>query len=178
MRFKVFVVLALVLAVAIAGCGSSSSSSSSSSHNTGSAAPRSAGTAQVSVAARETSAFTTHAGLAFGTFYHFIYTPYRAGQFRTIFTDRAALAKATAVATYVAAQVDQATAAVGANAALAKFAVPMKTLDVGFRTALAKLKTGRFKMSEIETANLAISAIKGAAIQAGMPISEATPSAI
>ena len=175
MRFKVFVVLALVLAVAIAGCGSSSSSGS---HNTGSAAPRSASTAQVSVAARETSAFTTHAGLAFGTFYHFIYTPYRAGRFRTIFNDRAALAKATAVAGYVAAQVDQATAAVGANAALAKFAVPMKALDVGFRTALAKLKTGRFKMSEIETANLAISAIKGAAIQAGMPISEATPSAI
>jgi hypothetical protein len=55
---------------------------------------------------------------------------------------------------------------------------PLRVLEEGFRSALVKLRTGHFKMSEIEAANLAISAIKGSATSAGIPITEATPSAI
>ena len=168
MRCKALVVL--VLGVALAGCGSSGA------HSSG--AKKSASTAHVSAATQAADTFATHAGLAFGTFYHFIYAPYQAGEFRSIMANKAELAHAAAVATYVASQIDQATAAVSDSASLARLLVPMKTLDEGFRAALAKLKTGQFKVSEIETANLAISAIKGSAADAGMPISESTPSAI
>ena len=67
----------------------------------------------------------------------------------------------------VAREVEAATRATRASAALAKLRTPMKVLDEGFKAALAKLKSGRFKLAEIEAANVAISAIKGAASAQG-----------
>ncbi len=62
---------AIVLALALAGCGSSASSSASTSTST------SPGTASSSVALAKTK-FVLHAGLAFGAFHHFIYSPLKA----------------------------------------------------------------------------------------------------
>lgn len=169
MRCKTLLVVFLTLA--LAGCGSSAT------HKSG-ASTSAAAASSANASAHAASAFASHAGLAFGTFYRFIYGPYRAGEFRAAAGNRAALARAAAAATYVAAQIEQATAAAHGSAALAKLVAPMKILGAGFRTALVKLKTGHFKMSEIEAANIAISAIKGSSTQAGLPISEATPSAV
>ena len=169
MRCKAAVVV--VLALALAGCGSSASHSST----------KAAGAGTPSAAASTTSsaaAFRAHAGLAFGTFYRFIYTPYRAGEFRAIVSNRAALARAGAAASFVARQLEQALAAARTSGSLAKLVVPMQVLDEGFHAALAKLKAGRFKMNEIAAANIAIAAIKGSATSAGAPISETTPGAI
>ena len=169
-RSKAAVVV--VVALALAGCGSSSTHSSSQGQ--GAAAVQSS----VSPAEREANAFRAHAGLAFGTFYHFIYTPYRSGEFRAVLTNKLALSHATAAASFVAQQLEQAMAAASANGSLAKILVPMRILDAGFHAALAKIRTGQFKMSEIEAANIAISAIKGSAANAGAPIAETTPGAV
>ena len=161
---------ALTLVVAgsllLAGCGSSSAPSASHPH------------AAAKPAASPASAFATHAGLAFGTFYRYIYAPYRAGRFSPAAGDRAALSRATLAAKFVADQLEQATVAAHESSALAKLVAPLHVLDEGFRTALVKLRAGHFKMSEIAAANLAISSIKGGAMQAGLPITESTPSAI
>jgi hypothetical protein len=155
----------------LAGCGSSSSPASSTQAKTASAPA-------ASTATSAEHAFATHAGLAFGAFYHFIYAPYAAGALSPATATRAVLARATLAATYVDAQVEQATAAAGGSAALAKLIPPLELLDKGFRAALVQLHAGHFKMSQIQAANLAISAIKGSASNAGMPIAEATPSSI
>jgi hypothetical protein len=155
----------------LAGCGSSSSPASSTQAKTASAPP-------ANTATSAERGFATHAGLAFGAFYRFIYAPYTAGAFRPAAANRAALTRAALAAAYVDAQVEQATAAASGSAALAKLIPPLKVLDEGFRSALVQLHTGHFKMSQIQAANLAISAIKGSASNAGAPITEATPSSI
>jgi hypothetical protein len=76
----------------------------------------------------------------------------------------------------VAHEVDMATRAARASAALAELRTPMATLDEGFRVALAKLNAGHFKLAEIQAANIAISAIKGSASGAGLPIGESPAS--
>jgi hypothetical protein len=157
--------------LALAGCGSSSAPSSSAHAKTASAPA-------ASTATSAERAFATHAGLAFGAFYHFIYAPYASGALSPATATRAVLTRATLAATYVDAQVEQATAAAGANPALAKLIPPMELLDRGFRAALVELHAGHFKLSQIQAANLAISAIKGSASNAGMPIAEVTPSSI
>lgn len=157
--------------LALAGCGSSSGPASSTHTKAASATPASAATSAK-------RAFATHAGLAFGVFYHFIYAPYTAGAFRPGAANRATLTRAALAATYVDGQVEQATAAARASAVLAKLVPPLMLLDRGFRSALVRLRTGHFKMSQIQVANLAISSIKGSAMNVGAPITEATPSSI
>ncbi len=155
----------------LASCGSSSPSASST-HAKAASVP-----AQ-STATSAKRAFATHAGLAFGAFYHFIYAPYTAGQLRPGAASRATLTRAALAAAYVDAQVQQATAAARGSAVLAKLVPPLMLLDRGFRSALVRLRAGHFKMSQIQVANLAISSIKGSAISAGAPITEASPSSI
>lgn len=157
--------LGACLALALTGCGSSS-------------APKASGAHAALKHASPVNVFATHAGLAFGVFYRYIYAPYRAGRFSPAARDRAALSRATLAAKFVADQLEQATVAAHESTTLAKLIAPLHVLDEGFRTALVKLRSGHFKMSEIEAANLAISAIKGSAMQAGLPITESTPSAI
>jgi len=171
MRLRFVVVTAMVIAsCALAGCGSSGSSGASHT--------QSASTKQASAsdpAAVAASTFAAHAGLAFGTFYRLIYNPYRAGAFRTAADNHAAFARAAAAAAYVASQLDQATSAARRSAALSKGVLgPLEVLDAGFHSALTKLRAGQFKMSEIQAADLAISAIKGSATVAGVQIGESS----
>lgn len=162
--------LVLGACLALAACGSSSPRTSE-----GPSAPASPAATRTASA---TSTFRAHAGLAFGTFYRYIYGPYRAGEFRAVAADRGALSRATLAARFVEQQVAQASAAAETSPALAKLVAPLAVLGAGFRRALVKLRAGSFKMSEIEAANIAISAIKGSATAAGMPIAESTPSAV
>ncbi len=162
--------LALTASLALAGCGSSAPSGAAH------AKASSAAAAHAPVSAE--SAFASHAGLAFGAFYHFIYAPYRAGEFGATAADRPVLTRATLAAEFVAGQIAQATRAASGNATLSKLVPPLKVLGEGFQAALVRLRSGHFKFAEIEAANVAISAIKGSAINAGTPISESTPSAI
>src|SRR5690348_9824566 len=168
----------LAIALALAACGSGGSKSS-----TGTGAASRNGTAGASPVAltpehRAALAFSSHAGVAFGTFYRFIYAPYKAGAFNPPRPSRPALAKARNAAVVVAREIEAATRATRTSAALAKLRTPMMVLDEGFKAALARLKRGRFKLAEIEAANVAISAIKGSATTAGLSIGESSSDAL
>lgn len=163
----------LLLALALAGCGASQKSSSQK--NASAASGRAVATATASSGA---SQFATHAGLAFGTFYRYIFTPYREGRLKRVPANAAELAVAARAAAYVATQVGSAAVAARGDASLQALVGPLDVLDQGFASALAELKQGRFKLSEIDAANIAISSIKGIAVEAGMPIRETSPEAL
>lgn len=166
-------VMLVVLTLALVGCGSSSSSSSTSSGAAGTAttAAQSGGDpAHLAVVK-----FVAHAGLAFGAFHRYIYKPLLAGEFKGLLRHKVAVVKATAAAVFVAHEVKLATAAARSSAALEPLVKPLSVLGTGFSAALAKLKTGKFNLGEIESANIAIASIAGAAKNAGVSISEQTP---
>src|SRR5436305_6737056 len=79
-------VVGCVVAIGVAGCGSSNSSSSTTATTTTHLAK---------------TKFVFHAGLAFGAFHHFIYKPYRAGNFRHSLYHKLAVVKAALAATFV-----------------------------------------------------------------------------
>jgi hypothetical protein len=51
----------------------------------------------------------------------------------------------------------------------------MTVLGAGFSAALLKLKAGKFSLGEIESANIAIASISGAAKNAGIAVAEQAP---
>jgi hypothetical protein len=161
MRLSAAALTILALGLPLAGCGSGGSKAAGGS---------AAGTPDVSGSA----AFSAHAGIAFGTFYRFIYTPYKAGAFNPSRPDRSALARARSAAFVVAREIDAAARAAGVDAGLAQLRAPMVTLDRGFKIGLAKLRAGRLNLAEIEAANIAISAIKGSAANSRLTIAESS----
>ena len=179
MRSSAATATVLAIALALAGCGSGGSKSST---GTGAASRNGTvgGASPVALTPehRAALAFSSHAGVAFGTFYRFIYAPYKAGAFNPPRPSRPALAKARSAAVVVAREIEAATRATRTSAALAKLRTPMMVLDEGFKAALARLKRGRFKLAEIEAANVAISAIKGSATTAGLSIGESSSDAL
>jgi hypothetical protein len=161
MRFPAAALTILALALPLAGCGSGGSKAAG-------------GSAAGTPGASGSGAFSTHAGIAFGAFYRFIYTPYRAGAFNPARRDRLAFVRARSAAFLVAREIDAATRATRDSAALARLRAPMVTLDRGFKIGLAKLRAGRLNLAEIEAANIAISAIKGSAANSGLTIAESS----
>jgi hypothetical protein len=160
-------VVLVALVIALAGCGSSSSSNSSSATT----AKSSTATSPAQLAQAK---FTAAAGLAFGAFNHYIYTPLKEGKVKQPI-DKALLAKGTAAAQFVARELRKATAAAKASPALSGVAPQLAVLSAGFTAALARLKAGQFNPIEINTAATAIESIKSAAAAAGVKISEAVP---
>ena len=118
----------------------------------------------------------THAGLAFGAFHRYIYKPLLAGDFKGLFKHKPAVIKATAAAVFIAHEVKLAAADARASAVLAPLVAPLTTFSTGFAAALAKLKSGKFNLGEIQSANIAIGSIEGSAKSAGLSIAEQVPS--
>ena len=163
-------VMLVVLALALVGCGSSSKSSSSST-----AAKTAAVSSTSTAGGGATAQFAAHAGIAFGVFHHYIYGPLLAGEIQALLKNKAAVAKATAAALLVVGEIKLATAAANSSASLKKLVAPLTVLSNGFISALTRLKTGKFKIAEIQSANIAIGSIEGTAASAGVSIVERTP---
>lgn len=93
-------VIGCIAAVGVAGCGSSKSSSSPVS-----AAPSSPGQTTTSLSTATTShpnvKFLLHFGLAGGAFHHFIYLPFKAGDFTHPLSHKLSMAKAGAAGVFV-----------------------------------------------------------------------------
>jgi hypothetical protein len=165
-------VMLVVLALALVGCGSSSKSSSSS---TAAKTAAVSSTSTSTAGGGATAQFAAHAGIAFGVFHHYIYGPLLAGQIQALLKNKAAVAKATTAALLVVGEIKLATAAANSSASLKKLVTPLTVLSNGFISALTRLKTGKFKIAEIQSANIAIGSIEGTAASAGASIVERTP---
>src|SRR5205807_538341 len=81
-RSAVLLAVISCLALVAAGCGSKSSSSTSG------------GTVSTSTTHLAKTKFVFHAGLAFGAFHHFVYKPFRAGDFKHPLSHKLTVAKA------------------------------------------------------------------------------------
>jgi hypothetical protein len=165
----------LVLGIlALAGCGSSSNSTGSSSASA-TAASNLASASTASPAHLATAKFVLHAGLAFGAFHRYIYEPLKAGELKSLLRHKLAVVKASTAAVFVVHELKLASAAAQASPTLSGLLPQLSILGSGFTAALARLKAGTFKPSEIERALPGIESIKGAAAAAGASITEAAP---
>ncbi len=160
----------LALALALAGCGSSASSSASTSTST------SPGTASSSVALAKTK-FVLHAGLAFGAFHHFVYSPLKAGDFSHPLEHKLTLVKAGLAAAYVVHELKLALADAQADPTLAKLVAPITALQSKLEQVESSVKSGGAG-GTIQSANSAISSISGMAQSAGQTITPQTPSSL
>ncbi len=166
-------VMLVVLALALVGCGSSSSSSSKSTPTV--AVPTTATQSSAGPAHLATVKFLAHSGLAFGAFHRYIYKPLLAGEFKPPLRHTVAVVKATAAAVFILHEIKLAAADARSSAALKQLVKPLAVLGTGFAAALAKLKTGKFSLGEIQAANIAIASIEGAAKNGGATIAEQVP---
>jgi hypothetical protein len=160
MKIRRFLVLLLVgSALVAAGCGSSNSSS-------GSTAPNS-----TSIHFAKTK-FALHAGLAFGTFHHFIYQPFKAGDFSHPFSHKFTILKAVAAGLFVEHEVKTALADARASKLLSHVVAPLAALGGGLALIRATIKSGHPNAGAITSANSNVSSAEFNSSSAGQPIKE------
>lgn len=160
----------VALTLAVAGCGSSSSSSSAAGGSGASSATTTAG--HTSFAKTK---FVLHAGLAFGAFHHFIYKPFRAGDFRHPFSHKLTIVKAALAAAFVDHEVKLALTDAQSSPTLKKLVSPITALDNKLHSLGSELRSGN--TSSVASDNGSISSIESQSGQSGSPIQEQSPSA-
>jgi hypothetical protein len=118
--------------------------------------------------------FLLHAGLAFGTFHHWIYEPLKAGDFRHPLQHKVAVVKAALAAAFVIHELKIARTDAQASPLLSKLFSPLTALAATLAAVVASLKHGNPDVSSISSANGAIGTIKSASSSAGANITEKT----
>jgi hypothetical protein len=146
-------------ALLAAGCGSSNS-------NAGSTAP---GSTSVHFAKTK---FAIHAGLAFGTFHHFIYDPFKAGDFSHPFSHKLTILKAVAAGLFIEHEVKLALTDARASKLLSHVVAPLAALGGGVALIRAAIRSGHPNAGAINSANSNVSSAESSSSSAGQPIQE------
>jgi hypothetical protein len=155
--------LLLVSILLLAGCGSKSSS-------TGAAAAPQTHFAKTK--------FVIHAGLAFGVFHHFIYEPFKAGDFSHPLRHKLTIVKAIAAALFVRHEVDLARQDARSSKLLSKVVLPLLAIGGAVAVIRAALAAHHApSASTVSSANSSISSVKSDSSAAGQPIQETTSGA-
>jgi hypothetical protein len=155
-------VVGCIVAIGVAGCGSSNSSSSTTATTTTHLAK---------------TKFVFHAGLAFGAFHHFIYKPYRAGNFRHPLSHKLAVVKAALAATFVYHELKLAANDAKSSRVLSKLFAPITIVAAKIRGLANPIKSGHDPSSQIAGANSSLASIKSTAASDGQPITDEVPTA-
>lgn len=166
-RITLLTALLVALALVLAGCGSSSSSSASSSGNASSS------TSSTKFAKTK---FVLHAGLAFGAFHRYIYTPLKAGDFNHPLEHKVTLVKAGLAGALVVHELKLALADAQADPTLSKLVSPLTDLQTKLSDLVSGIKSGHPDVSGLTSANGAISSINSLASSAGQTITQQIPS--
>jgi hypothetical protein len=106
-----------------------------------------------------TTKFVLHAGLAFGAFHHYIYTPAKAGDFSHPLQHKAEVVKAGVAAVFVLHELKIAYADAKASKVLSKLTGSVGTLVAKLDALAAKLKLGQFNVADVLAANAGIAEI-------------------
>jgi hypothetical protein len=160
------VLLAVVGCLALAtGCGSKSSSSTSA-----------AGTTTSTTHFAKTK-FVFHAGLAFGAFHHFIYNPFKAGDFRHPLSHKFTVAKAALAAAFVYHELKLAATDVKASPTLSKLFAPITLVANKIRGLGNPIKSGQDPSAAITGANSSLASVKSTAASNGQNITDQIPTA-
>jgi hypothetical protein len=168
-RYPASLIAVLIcLALAIASCGSSNSSSSA-----GSASVASGSTTQTTKLAK--TKFVLHAGLAFGAFHRWIYTPAKAGTLLHPIEHPLTAAKAAIAAAFVYHELKLALADAQASPTLSKLVAPITALQNKIHGVAGSVKSGGASAADAAGIDSLISSIKDQAASAGQSITEQTP---
>jgi hypothetical protein len=159
------IVLALALTIGLTACGSSASSSSSAS----SASPH--------VHFAKTK-FVLHAGLAFGAFHRYVYTPFRNGGFTPPLSHKAAIVKAGVAALFVYHELKLALVDARSSPLLAKLVSPLTALQTKLNALRQGLSGGHLDSSSIEAANRSVTSIGSQSAQSGVSIHDLATSSL
>jgi hypothetical protein len=178
-----------VVALLAAGCGGSTKTSTGGAAATASSIAGGAASSAVSATAAASGAascpssnttsvaktkFLTHSGLAFGAFHRYLYTPVRAGAFKSGASGRiTAIVKAGAAALFIKREVRLAYEDVQANPRLCKaIGQPLQAVGNQIDAAVSGLKNG--STSAITALEGVVQGVKAKASSAGTPIQENT----
>jgi hypothetical protein len=164
------VLLAVVGCFAVlvaAGCGSKSSTSSTAANTQ----------ATTSTTHFAKTKFVFHAGLAFGAFHHFIYNPYKAGNFKHPLSHKAAVAKAALAAAFTYHELKLAANDVKSSKVLSTLFAPITLAASKINGLVNPIKAGQDPASQITSANSSLASIKSTAASNGQNITDQVPSA-
>ncbi|HWC87290.1 MAG TPA: hypothetical protein VG388_12190 [Solirubrobacteraceae bacterium] len=162
-RRGVFTVLLAAAVLALAGCGSSKTTTSSAGGSTGPSATH--------VRFAKTK-FALHAGLAFGTFHHFIYAPFKAGDFSHPFSHKLTVLKALAAGLFVKHEVSLALTDARASKLLSHVVAPITALGAGLAAIRGSIAGHHPNAHAITSANTDVAAAEFNSSSAGQPIKE------
>lgn len=106
-----------------------------------------------------TTKFVLHAGLAFGAFHHFIYKPFKAGDFRHPLQHKAEVVKAGVAAVFVVHEIKIAYKDAQSSKLLHKLVTPLGALEAKISALGSNLKHGHLSAGEIGSANSDIASL-------------------
>jgi len=145
--------------------------------------PAGAATRAVAVSCGDTSAanhvkapktkFVIHSALAFGVFHHFIYKPFKAGQFKHGAHGRTfALIKAAASGLFVYHEVHKAITAAQSDPTLSHLVAPLTSLQIAISKVGDRIKGGNVSAQDLENPQSQISNLRSQASAAGAHIED------
>jgi hypothetical protein len=165
------VVICCIAVLAPAGCGSSSSTSKTSS-----AAPAASATSSSSTSL-PTAKFVLHAGLAFGAFHHFIYSPIKSGVLKDPLAHKLTLVKAGLAALFVAHELRLAVDDAKQSTVLKPVVAPLTAAASKLDGLKSSITGGSVSPSDVDGINAQLSQAGQTAKSAGASIKESIPSA-
>ena len=169
---------AVVLIVALAACSASNPQTSASQ----AAASRTVAVAactQVGTKHFAKTRFLLHAGLGIGAFRHFVYTPFKAGKFKSGAKGRVkAMIIAGAAALFTYHELKTAKKFAEANKTLCKLVAPIDKLTAALPGLGSGLKSGKLNDAGINGAAQNVASFKGSATRLGTPITERVPPSV
>ncbi|MGH3771335.1 MAG: hypothetical protein ACRDRW_08065 [Pseudonocardiaceae bacterium] len=122
--------------------------------------------------------FVSHAGLGFGAFHHFIYEPFRSGEFTSGSRSQVRyLAEAGMAAAFTAHELRLAKRAAEANPTLCRaVAAPLNDAAASLQRLDNRLSSGQASGSDINQVNTTIDQAQHGSAQAGIPVADHIPS--
>ena len=171
---RLLTVLCCIGALALAGCGSGSSASSSTA---GTASGSATSTASASSSTHlPTVKFLLHAGLAFGAFHHWIYTPIKAGVLKHPFLHKVTLVKAGLAALFVYHELKIAVQDARASKVLRPVVAPLEAAANKLSQLKASITGGSVNPTDLTGINSQLNQAAQTATSAGQTITESVPS--
>jgi hypothetical protein len=171
-----FAVVASIAAMGVAGCGSSKSASSTSS--TPAATASTATTTATATTEHPNAKFILHFGLAAGAFHHFIYLPFRAGDFAHPLSHKLAVVKAGVAGLFVYHELKLAADDVKSSKALSTLFAPITALANKVSALRTSILGGHASSADVTSVQAGGNAIAATANAAGTTVTPASLSQI
>lgn len=161
------------LTLVLAGCGSHAANTAPAAP-----APSAAGCPQVQNVSFDKTKFVLHAGLGFGAFHHFIYKPFKAGEFSAGSRGRLRrLATAGLATAFTVHELRLAKQDAEANPTLCRaIAAPLDAAAASLDRLSGPIRSGQASSSDLDQVNTSIDQAQRGSSRTGVPADDQIPS--